>query len=32
VNKSGFSEAKVSGIEVLVTETTKIAITLNPAR
>src|SRR5262249_33469123 len=30
VNKSGFSEAKVSGIEVRVTETTKIAITLKP--
>jgi len=30
VNKSGFSQAKVSGIEVLVTETTKIAITLKP--
>src|SRR5262245_27835031 len=28
VNKSGFSEAKVSAIEVRVTETTKIAITL----
>ena len=30
VNKSGFSEAKVSGVEVRVTETTKIAITLKP--
>jgi len=30
VNKSGFSEAKASGIEVLVTETTKIAITMKP--
>jgi len=30
VNKSGFSQAKVSGIEVLVTETTKSAITLKP--
>jgi len=30
VNKSGFSEAKVTGIEVRVTETTKISITLKP--
>ena len=30
VNKSGFSQAKVSGIEVLVTETTKISIALKP--
>ena len=30
VNKSGFSEAKVSAIGVRVTETTKIAITLKP--
>ncbi len=30
VNKSGFSEAKATGIEVRVTETTKIAITLKP--
>src|SRR5882724_10250813 len=30
VNKSGFSEAKVTGIEVRVTETTRIAITLKP--
>src|SRR4029077_13589752 len=30
VNKSGFSEVKVSAIEVRVTETTKIAITLKP--
>ncbi|HXJ46715.1 MAG TPA: carboxypeptidase regulatory-like domain-containing protein [Candidatus Dormibacteraeota bacterium] len=30
VNKSGFAEAKASGIEVLVTETTKIAITMKP--
>src|SRR5215475_1200037 len=30
VNKSGFSEARVSGVEVRVTETTKIAITLKP--
>jgi len=30
VNKSGFSEAKVSAIEIRVTETTKIAITMKP--
>jgi hypothetical protein len=30
VNKSGFSEAKASGIEVRVTETTKVTITLKP--
>jgi Carboxypeptidase regulatory-like domain/TonB dependent receptor len=30
VNKSGFSEAKAVGIEVRVTETTKITITLKP--
>lgn len=30
VNKSGFSEAKASGIEVHVTETTKVTITLKP--
>ena len=30
VNKFGFAEAKVTGIEVRVTETTKIAITLKP--
>ena len=30
VNKSGFSQAKVSGIDVRVTETTRISITLKP--
>ena len=30
VNKSGFSEAKATGVEVRVTETTKISITLKP--
>src|SRR2546430_13546487 len=30
VNKSGFAEAKASGIEVRVTETTKITISLKP--
>jgi len=30
VNKSGFAEAKASGIEVRVTETTKVTITLKP--
>jgi Carboxypeptidase regulatory-like domain len=30
VNKSGFAEAKASGIEVRVTETTKLTITLKP--
>lgn len=30
VNKSGFGEAKVSGIEVRVTETTRVTITLKP--
>ncbi|GAC1672053.1 MAG: hypothetical protein PVS2B2_04050 [Candidatus Acidiferrum sp.] len=30
VNKTGFSEAKASGIEVRVTETTKLSITLKP--
>lgn len=30
VNKSGFAEAKASGIEVHVTETTKVTITLKP--
>jgi hypothetical protein len=30
VNKSGFSEAKASGIEVRVTETTSITVTLKP--
>jgi Carboxypeptidase regulatory-like domain len=30
VNKSAFAEAKVTGIEVRVTETTKISITLKP--
>ncbi|HXY01019.1 MAG TPA: TonB-dependent receptor [Candidatus Limnocylindrales bacterium] len=30
VNKSGFSEAKASGIEVRVTETTRLSITLKP--
>src|SRR5437870_293014 len=30
VNKSGFSEAKASGIEVRVTETTKVTISLKP--
>lgn len=30
VNKSGFSEAKASGIEVRVTETSKVTITLKP--
>jgi hypothetical protein len=30
VNKSGFSQAKADGIEVRVTETTKVAITLKP--
>ncbi len=30
VNKSGFSEAKATGIEVRVTETTKINVTLKP--
>jgi len=30
VNKSGFSQARISGVEVRVTETTKIAITLKP--
>src|SRR5215472_16297165 len=30
VNKSGFSEAKADGIEVRVTETTKVIITLKP--
>src|SRR5207249_6855621 len=30
VNKSGFSEAKASEIEVRVTETTKVTITLKP--
>src|SRR6266849_2750255 len=30
VNKSGFSEAKAAGIEIRVTETTKVTITLKP--
>src|SRR6266849_4500695 len=30
VNKSGFGEAKVAGIEVRVTETTRVTITLKP--
>jgi hypothetical protein len=30
VNKSGFAEAKASGVEVRVTETTKLTITLKP--
>jgi hypothetical protein len=30
VNKSGFSEAKAEGIEVRITETTKVTITLKP--
>src|SRR5215472_3695496 len=30
VNKSGFSEAKAVGIEVRVTETTRLSITLKP--
>src|SRR5580692_3378555 len=30
VNKSGFAEAKVTDIEVRVTETTRVTITLNP--
>src|SRR5881398_3459419 len=30
VNKSGFAEAKASGIEVRVTETTRVTITLKP--
>src|SRR5216117_3438115 len=30
VNKSGFAEAKASGIELRVTETTKVTITLKP--
>jgi len=30
VNKSGFSEAKAEGIEVRVTETTRVTITLKP--
>jgi len=30
VNKSGFAEAKAAGIEVRVTETTKVTITLKP--
>ena len=30
VNKSGFSEAKATGIEVRVTETTRVTITLKP--
>lgn len=30
VNKSGFSEAKATGIEVRVTETTRVSITLKP--
>src|SRR2546426_1876515 len=30
VNKSGFSEAKATGIEVHITETTKVTITLKP--
>src|ERR1700687_3456942 len=30
VNKSGFAEAKASGIEVRVTETTKLTISLKP--
>jgi len=30
VNKSGFSEAKASGIEVRVTETTRLSVTLKP--
>src|SRR6266478_5810752 len=30
VNKSGFSEAKATGIEVHVTETTRVTITLKP--
>src|SRR6266851_3920848 len=30
VNKSGFSQAKADGIEVRVTETTKVTITLKP--
>jgi hypothetical protein len=30
VNKSGFSEAKAQGIEVRVTETTKVTIALKP--
>src|SRR5882672_1066689 len=30
VNKSGFSEAKVTGIEVHITETTRVTITLKP--
>src|SRR5215468_805996 len=30
VNKSGFSEAKAAGIEVRVTETTRLSITLKP--
>src|SRR6202022_1904318 len=30
VNKSGFGEAKVQGIEVRVTETTRVTITLKP--
>src|SRR5437773_12271374 len=30
VNKSGFAEAKASGIEVRVTETTKVTMTLKP--
>jgi len=32
VNKSGFGEAKAQGIEVRVTETTRVTITLKPAR
>src|SRR5450432_1315466 len=30
INKSGFSEAKVSGIDVLVTETSRVTIALKP--
>jgi hypothetical protein len=30
VNKSGFAQAKAEGIEVLVTETTRVTITLKP--
>ena len=32
VNKSGFAEAKASGIEVRVTETTRVTISLSPVR
>src|SRR5258708_30549903 len=32
VNKSGFAEAKASGIEVRVTETTKVTISLKPGQ